>query len=109
MLRVSCYQLEFVKRTMISKADVKYVASLSRIHLPEDEAEKLTKNLEGILQYVSKLEKVNVSGIEPTSHVLPLQNVYREDTPRPSLDQKKALKNAPEQHLNSFKVPKVIE
>lgn len=94
---------------MISKNDVKYVANLSRIHLPEDEAEKLTQSLESILQYVSKLEKVNVSGIEPTSHVLPLKNVFREDTPRPSLDIKTALKNAPEQHLNSFKVPKVIE
>ena len=94
---------------MISKDDVQYVASLSRVHLTHEEIEKFTKNLEDILHYVAKLEKLNVSSVEPTSHVLPLKNVYREDVIKPSLSQKDALRITRDQHNGSFKVPKVIE
>ena len=94
---------------MISEKDVRYIASLSRIHLKDDEIAPLTKNLEGILHYIAKLEKLNVADVKPTSHAITLENVYREDTITPSLTQKEALKNAVEQHQGSFKVPKVIE
>lgn len=94
---------------MITKKDVKYIADLSRIYLPDEEAEKLTKNLEGILHYIDKLSKLDVSNVQPTSHVLPIKNVFREDTVIPSLPQDKALSVAVEKHNGSFKVPKVIE
>ena len=88
---------------------VQYIASLSRIHLNEEETKQFTRNLEDILHYVAKLAKLNVSKVQPTSHVLPLQNVFREDVIKPSLPQKEALKISVEQHNGSFKVPKVIE
>lgn len=94
---------------MITKKDVEYIAGLARIHLQKPEAEKLTSNLEDILGYIEKLEKLDVSQVEPTSHALPVQNVFRDDVVRPSLSQADALKNAPKQHSGSFKVPQVIE
>jgi aspartyl-tRNA(Asn)/glutamyl-tRNA(Gln) amidotransferase subunit C len=94
---------------MITKDDVKYIASLARIHLQEHELEQLTHNLEDILHYVAKLQKLDVTNVEPTTHVLALKNVYREDVVKPSLTQKEALSISVAQHNGSFKVPQVIE
>ncbi|MCK5082444.1 MAG: Asp-tRNA(Asn)/Glu-tRNA(Gln) amidotransferase subunit GatC [Candidatus Omnitrophica bacterium] len=94
---------------MISEKDVQYVAGLARIHLKDEEAGRLTKDLEKILDYINKLDTLDVADVQPTSHVLPLKNVYREDKVRPSLTQQEALKISVEQHEGSFKVPKVIE
>lgn len=94
---------------MLSENDVKYIAHLARIHLREDEINRLTKDLEGILHYVTKLEKLDVKEVKPTSHVLPLKNVYREDKVRPSLKQSEAMGIAVSSHNGSFKVPRVIE
>ena len=92
----------------ITKEDVRYIASLSRIHLQGDEIERLTKDLENILHYVHKLEKLDVRAVAPTSHVLPLANVYREDEVKPSLTQAEVMAVAVEAHNGFFKVPKVI-
>ncbi|MCK4882791.1 MAG: Asp-tRNA(Asn)/Glu-tRNA(Gln) amidotransferase subunit GatC [Candidatus Omnitrophica bacterium] len=94
---------------MISEKDVQYVAGLARIHLKDEEANRLTKDLEKILDYINKLDTLDVTDVQPTSHVLPLKNVYREDTVRPSLTQQESLKISVDQHEGSFKVPKVIE
>ncbi|HBR15496.1 MAG TPA: Asp-tRNA(Asn)/Glu-tRNA(Gln) amidotransferase subunit GatB [Candidatus Omnitrophica bacterium] len=94
---------------MISEKDVRYIAGLSRIHLRDEEIESLTKDLENILHYVKKLEKLDIAHVNPTSHVLPLKNVYREDTITPSLQQSEALRISGETSKGSFKVPKVIE
>ena len=94
---------------MLNKEEVRYIASLSRIDLEENEVEILTKSLADILNYIEKLKKLDVSNVKPTSHVLPLENVYREDEVKPSLPQKEALQASVEQHNGSFKVPKVIE
>jgi aspartyl-tRNA(Asn)/glutamyl-tRNA(Gln) amidotransferase subunit C len=94
---------------MISIKDVEYVAGLARVHLREDEAERLTKDLENILLYIQKLDTLDVADVPPTSHVLPLKNVYRKDEVRPSLPQQEALKISVEQSEGFFKVPKVIE
>ncbi|OGX25115.1 MAG: asparaginyl/glutamyl-tRNA amidotransferase subunit C [Omnitrophica WOR_2 bacterium RIFCSPHIGHO2_02_FULL_48_11] len=94
---------------MITQKDVKYIASLSRINLKEQEVGRLTKNLEAILHYIEKLKKVDVSQVQPTSHVFPLNNVFREDVVQPSLHQDKAIKISQNHHQGSFKVPKVIE
>ncbi len=92
----------------ITKEDVQYIASLSRIHLQGDEVERLTKNLEDILHYVHKLEKLDVRAVTPTSHVLPLTNVYREDEVKPSLKQSEVMAVAAAAHNGFFKVAKVI-
>jgi len=94
---------------MISEKDVKYIAGLSRINLRDEEAQNLAKDLEGILDYVKKLEKLDVSNVEPTSHVLPLKNIHREDEVKPSLNRDELLKISVKQHNGSFQVPKVIE
>ncbi len=94
---------------MLSKDDVRYIASLSRIYLEEHEIEHLQKDLEQILHYVQKLEKLDVKDIQPTSHVLPLNNVYRRDVVKPSLPQADAIKIASVKHKGFFKVPQVIE
>ena len=94
---------------MLNKEDVRYIAGLSRIYVPEDELEAFTKNLENIISYVDQLSELNVDNVEPTSHVLHLQNVYRNDVVKPSLPQADVLKMAVEAHQGSFKVPRVIE
>lgn len=94
---------------MLSREDIRYIASLSRIHLKEDEVQYFTEQLGQILGYVEKLKSLNTQGVEPTSHVLPLQNVYREDHVQPSLPQNEALKIAVSSHKGYFKVPQVIE
>ena len=94
---------------MITPEDIKKVASLSRIYLRDEELSPFTQDLEKILDYINQLEKLNVDSVEPTSHVLALKNVYREDVREEPLSQKAALKTAPEQTNGHFKVPKVIE
>lgn len=94
---------------MISEKDVHYVASLARIHLKGNEASRLTKDLEKILDYINKLNALDVRQVQPTSHVLPLKNVHRQDAVRPSLPQQELLKISVEQKDGFFKVPKVIE
>ncbi|MDP8212558.1 MAG: Asp-tRNA(Asn)/Glu-tRNA(Gln) amidotransferase subunit GatC [Candidatus Zapsychrus exili] len=94
---------------MISKENVKQVASLSRIHLKDEEIEFLAKDLEKILDYIKKLEKLDISSVEPTSHALPTKDVFREDVVKPSLSQKDALKITQNKEKGSFKVPKIIE
>ena len=94
---------------MITDKDVKYIGALARIHLTDQEIAPLTKNLEGILNYVKKLEKLDITNVKPTSHVLPLKNVYRDDVVKPSLSQAEALSIAVEKYHGAFQVPKVIE
>ncbi|MFC1752221.1 Asp-tRNA(Asn)/Glu-tRNA(Gln) amidotransferase subunit GatC [Thermoproteota archaeon] len=93
----------------ISKDTVKYVANLARISLTEKELEKFSGQLNDILRYIDQLNEVDVSKIPPTAHVLPIKNVKRKDSPRPSFSAKEVLKNAPLKEDTSFKVPKVIE
>jgi aspartyl-tRNA(Asn)/glutamyl-tRNA(Gln) amidotransferase subunit C len=94
---------------MITRKDVEYVAALSRIDLDEAEKERFTHQLAKIVEYVDKLNELDVSGVEPMSHAVDLRNVMREDTPRPSLGRDDALANAPARQDGFFKVPRVIE
>ncbi|MBF0484012.1 MAG: Asp-tRNA(Asn)/Glu-tRNA(Gln) amidotransferase subunit GatC [Candidatus Omnitrophica bacterium] len=94
---------------MITKEQALKIASLSRIHLKEAEAESLASDLECILKYIDQLNEVDVSGVKPTSHALPLQNVFREDVVKPSFTQEQALQFAVDKYKGCYKVPKVIE
>ncbi|MBU4310309.1 Asp-tRNA(Asn)/Glu-tRNA(Gln) amidotransferase subunit GatC [bacterium] len=93
----------------ITKRDVEYVAKLARLKLSEKEKEKFTRQLDQILKYVDKLNELDTEKVKPTSHVLPLKNVFREDRVGESLKVEKVLENAPEKAKGFFKVPKVIE
>jgi aspartyl-tRNA(Asn)/glutamyl-tRNA(Gln) amidotransferase subunit C len=93
----------------ISKETVGYVAHLARIELKPNELEKIFRQLEGIIGFIDKLKELNTEKIAPTSHILPVNNVLREDSPKESLPAEEALKNAPCREGNFFTVPKIIE
>lgn len=89
--------------------DIKYVANLARITLTLDEETTLGSQLDDILGYVKKLEELDVTGVKPMAHAVPLSNVLRADEVRPSLPQEVALTNAPKQANGLFIVPKIVE
>jgi aspartyl-tRNA(Asn)/glutamyl-tRNA(Gln) amidotransferase subunit C len=98
----------------ITKKDVEHVARLARLSLSEEEKERYTAQLAQILGYVEKLSQLNTDHISPTSHVLPLSNVWREDKMEPSTSEtlgspEDIVSNAPEREGTLFKVKKVIE
>ena len=80
----------------ITKKEVEHVALLARLKFSEEEKETFVKQLSGILGYVEKLNEVDTSNIEPTSHVIKMQNVFRDDVVTDSLPREKALSNAPD-------------
>ena len=93
----------------VSLEDVRKVAQLARLALSPEEEVQLIGELNQILDYVAALDELDTAGVAPTSHVLPLSNVFREDEVTPSLPQAEALANAPSSGHGHFRVPKVIE
>ncbi|MBD2847770.1 Asp-tRNA(Asn)/Glu-tRNA(Gln) amidotransferase subunit GatC [Paenibacillus sp. IB182496] len=93
----------------ITIKDVEHVANLARLELSEEEKEQFTGQLNAILNYAEKLGELDTSGVEPTTHVLPITNVMREDEPRPSTGVDKAMRNAPDEDEGQFRVPAVLE
>lgn len=93
---------------LISREEVIHVSRLARLNLREEEVEKFTGQLGAILEHVSKLNEVDTEGVPPTSHVLDLVNVFREDavTESPIENMEKM---APDFEKGHFRVPKVIE
>jgi aspartyl-tRNA(Asn)/glutamyl-tRNA(Gln) amidotransferase subunit C len=89
--------------------DVQHIAHLARLHLTEEERAQFQGQLEQILSYVESLSRLNVDGVEPTAHAIPVENVLRPDEVRPCLPRDDVLANAPEQHQDQFVVPKIIE
>jgi aspartyl-tRNA(Asn)/glutamyl-tRNA(Gln) amidotransferase subunit C len=90
--------------------DIEYVAKLARIELTDAQKKKFSQQLGDILAYIDKLKELDVSLVEPMSHVLALKNVFRQDKVRPSLPLNKTLSNSPSvSGDNFFSVPKVIE
>ncbi|MFC7062522.1 Asp-tRNA(Asn)/Glu-tRNA(Gln) amidotransferase subunit GatC [Halobacillus seohaensis] len=93
----------------ISKDEVKHVANLARLSIKEEEANLFTKQLDDIITYAEQLNELDTEGVEPTTHVLDLQNVMRKDEPKKWIEKEDALKNAPDQQDGQFKVPSVLE
>ncbi|MBR3497852.1 MAG: Asp-tRNA(Asn)/Glu-tRNA(Gln) amidotransferase subunit GatC [Selenomonadaceae bacterium] len=93
----------------ISEQDIKTVASLSRLRIREDEAQDVLFQLNKILTYVENLQALDTTNVEPTTYALPMQNVFRADKVKPSLDRELALSNAPLKEDGYFKVPRVLE
>ena len=94
---------------MISREEVQHVARLARLHLTDDEVERMRQQLDAILAYIDKLRELDVEGVEPTAHAVPLVNVMRDDEVAPSLSQEAALANAPDRAGEFFRVPRIIE
>jgi len=88
---------------------VEHIAHLARLSLSEAEKAKFSLQLGSILEYVATLNELDTSGIEPTSHVLEMNNIMREDVLRDSLPLDDALMNAPDRSGHFYRVPKIIE
>jgi len=93
----------------ISGEDIEHIAMLARLSLTEEEKELFGAQLSRILDYMEKLNELDTDNIEPTSHVLHLSNVMREDLPKDSIPREDALLNAPEKTEKFYRVPKIIE
>lgn len=94
---------------MTAEFNVRYTAQLARLHLSEEEIAKFQTQLSQVLDYMEKLERVDVTAVEPTAHANPIVNVFRADEPRPSFTPAEALANAPREANGLFIVPKVLE
>lgn len=92
----------------ISIDQVKHVANLARLAITEEEAEKFTKQLAAIITFAEELNELDTENVEPTSHVLDIKNVLREDIPQKGLPREEVLKNAPEEQDGQFKVPSIL-
>lgn len=92
----------------ISKQDVEHVALLARLALNDEEIEAYTQQLNSILGYMEKMNTLDTAGVEPTAHVLPLKNVFREDMNIKGLPQDDALANAPDKEAGQFRVPRIV-
>ena len=93
----------------LSLAEVKKVAALARLEMPEADLARMAEQLNAILKYVDQLSTVNTDGVEPMAHPLPIQNVFRDDEPIPSLPVDAALQNAPNRLADFFGVPAVFD
>lgn len=93
----------------LSKAEVEHVARLARLELSQAEREEFTGQLNAILNFVTKLNELDTSGIEPMAHAIPVFNIFKPDRTAPSLDVELALANAPDRMDQFFRVPKVLE
>jgi len=93
----------------ITRAEVHRVARLARLSLSDAEADRMTTDLDHILEYVETLQDLDTEGIEPTAHAIPLKTPMRSDRATPGLDPALAVRNAPEALETAFVVPKVIE
>ncbi|HDZ84587.1 MAG TPA: Asp-tRNA(Asn)/Glu-tRNA(Gln) amidotransferase subunit GatC, partial [Nitrospirae bacterium] len=75
--------------------EIDHVALLARLELNDEEKQLFSKQVGSIIEYVDKLNELDIDDVEPTAHVLPIKNVFREDELRSSLPREKALQNAP--------------
>jgi len=96
----------------ISRSDVEHVAALARLALSEDELERYGSQLGRILSYAERVTSLDTEGVPPTSHPLPLTNVFRPDevgNPAPCLTHEEALANGPAVEAGHFRVPRILE
>jgi aspartyl-tRNA(Asn)/glutamyl-tRNA(Gln) amidotransferase subunit C len=93
----------------ITKEEIEHIAVLARLTLSEEEKELFGTQLSSILGYMEKLNELDTGDVEPTSHVLSLSNVMRDDIPAFSLPSEEALLNAPARTEKFYRVPKIIE
>lgn len=92
----------------VTRDEVKHIANLARLQITEDETTEMQESLEIILNFANQIDEANTEDVEPTYHVLDLQNVLREDKAQEGIPQELALKNAKETEDGQFKVPSVM-
>jgi aspartyl-tRNA(Asn)/glutamyl-tRNA(Gln) amidotransferase subunit C len=93
----------------LTREEVEHVALLARLDLTEEEKEQQTEHLNQILAAFEELSLLDTENVEPTSHAIPMSNVFRPDEPRSPLPREESLANAPEEEDGFFRVPRVVE
>lgn len=93
----------------ITKEQVEHVANLARLNLTETEKEHFTKDMEAIIAFADQLNSLDIADVKPTDHIIPINNVFRKDEVKPSMDRELLLSNAPTQENGCFSVPKIVE
>ena len=97
------------EKMKVTKEDLQNVAVLSRLAIPAEQEDKYIDQMDKILTYMDNLAELDTENVKPTTYALPMQNVFRKDEVKESLDREAALANAPLQEDGYFKVPKVLE
>ncbi|MEA3385947.1 MAG: Asp-tRNA(Asn)/Glu-tRNA(Gln) amidotransferase subunit GatC [Thermodesulfobacteriota bacterium] len=92
----------------ITTSEIEHVAHLAWLSFDPSEIKNFSRQLNDILEYISKLEELDTGRVEPTTHALELTNAFRKDEVRSSLPVEKIFSNAPEQENGRFVVPKII-
>jgi aspartyl-tRNA(Asn)/glutamyl-tRNA(Gln) amidotransferase subunit C len=92
----------------ISRADVLHVATLARLELTDEELDRYVDQLGAVLDYAADVAALDTSGVPPTAHPLPMENVLREDIVGPSLDRDEVLREAPDSDGTRFRVPRIL-
>ncbi|PPA68967.1 Asp-tRNA(Asn)/Glu-tRNA(Gln) amidotransferase subunit GatC [Jeotgalibacillus proteolyticus] len=95
--------------TKITTDQVKHVAHLARLAITEEEAEKFAGQLGSIITFAEQLNELDTSNVEPTTHVLEMKNIMREDKASKGLPREEVLKNAPDHQDGQVKVPTILE
>ncbi len=92
---------------MVDKKDMAHIAKLAELEFDEQSLQKITARIDDILEHMAVVRSADTEQVRPTSHVLDIKNVFREDEPGSSLGRKEALSNAPDVEDDGFKVPKI--
>jgi len=93
----------------LTKKDIESVAYLSRLDLSDEEKDRFTGHINRLLDNFEKLQELDTADVEPTSHVIPVANIFRKDESRPSLPPEEVVSNGPQVADNCFVVPRVVE
>ena len=93
----------------ITEKDVEYVAKLSRLHITDEQKEKLTVDMAAIIGFADKLSQIDTGASEPQAHAIVVENVFRSDEIKPSYKRDEILKNAPDKQAGCFAVPRIVE
>lgn len=93
----------------LTRQDIESVAYLSRLELSEEEKDKLAGHINRLLENFGELQKLDTEGVEPTSHTIPVSNVFRKDEVKASLPAEEVVSNAPQVADNCFVVPRIVE
>jgi aspartyl/glutamyl-tRNA(asn/gln) amidotransferase, C subunit len=94
---------------IISDETIEYVGILAKLELSDEEKEQAKKDMGSMLDYIDKLNELDTTGVEPMSHVFPVNNVFREDVVTNGDDRDNILANAPEEKDGAFVVPKTFD
>ena len=89
--------------------DIEHLSLLARLNLSDEEKQLFSRQVDSIIEYINTLNELDTTQVEPTAHILPMKNVFREDVLNVSLPREKAMQNAPEKNDDFYRVPRIIE